>query len=150
MKTTSIIGLLGLALSVFITSFMKSFAGYCIFYSITYGGFFGLVYFICFRNTFSYFPHRKGMCAGICCFGFGLGSFIFNELFLKFVNPDNVQADSNHFFPKDVADRMPTALMIMSAIYFGLGCLTNALLFPLKSKSSVELESQISEEDSEK
>ena len=137
-----------MALCVFITSFMKSFAGYCIFYSMIYGFFFGFVYFICFRNTFSYFPHRKGMCAGICCFGFGIGSFIFNELFLKFVNPDNAPADENHIFPKEVANRMPTTLMIMSAIYFGLGCLTNAFLFPLKNKEDVELGSQISEEDS--
>ena len=150
MKTTSVIALSCYSLSVFLTSFMKNLAGYCVFYGFFSGFFFGLAYLICFRNTFSYFPHRKGMCAGICSLGFGIGSFIFNELFLKFVNPDNVQADQNHIFPKDVANRLPKTFMVMSAIYFGLGCLTNSLLFPLKNKEDALLESQLSEEDSEK
>lgn len=46
-----------------------------------------------FKNTYSYFPKRKGMCAGVCMMGYGIGSFIYNQIFLHLVNPKNLPSN---------------------------------------------------------
>ena len=93
MKKLCFIGTTGFALSVFLSSFMKTLTGYCIFYGALYGFFIGVGYMIPFKNTYSYFPHKKGMCAGVCMMGYGIGSFIYNQIFLRIVNPNNIPAD---------------------------------------------------------
>ena len=100
MKLLCFIGTTGFALTTLVSSFMKNFLGYCIFYGGFAGLLVGLAYLVPFKNCYSYFPDRKGMCAGICMMGYGFGSLIYNEIFLKIVNPNNIPADKDHFFPK--------------------------------------------------
>ena len=100
MKLLCFIGITSFAISVFISSFMKSFAGYCIFYGAFFGFSIGIAYLVPFKNCYSYFPDRKGMVGGVCMMGYGFGAVIYNQIFLKIVNPDNVPADQDHFFPQ--------------------------------------------------
>ena len=93
MKLLCFIGTTGFALSVFISSLMSSYIGYCIFYGAFLGFFAGIAYMMPFKNTYSYFPNRKGMCAGLCMMGYGIGSFLYNQIFLRIVNPDNIPSD---------------------------------------------------------
>ena len=93
-------GTTGFALSALAASFMKSFIGYCIFYGGFYGLFVGIAYLAPFKNCYSYFPERKGMCSGVITMGYGFGSLCYNQVFLKIVNPNNLPADKDHFFPK--------------------------------------------------
>lgn len=61
--------------------------------------------------------------------GFGLGAFVFNFILVAIVNPDNLKQENN-LFPEEVGERLPSALRILSGIYFGLGLLGILLTVP--------------------
>lgn len=63
--------------------------------------------------------------------GFGSGALIFNFILLGIVNPDN-EKQTNNLFPKEVGDRLPTALLVLSAVYLGVGLL--GVLLSIKPK----------------
>ena len=79
----------GFAGSVLAASYTDKLWTYTFYYSVCMGMAMGIGYMQPFKNTYSYFPHRKGMCAGICMMGYGIGSFLYNQLFLYLVNPYN-------------------------------------------------------------
>ena len=39
-----------------------------------------------------WFPHRKGLVAGVVVSGFGMGAFIFNQIQTKVANPNDLPA----------------------------------------------------------
>jgi MFS family permease len=144
MKLICLIGTTGVALSVFASAFIESYVGYCVVYGACFGFFVGIGYMMPLKNTYTYFPNRKGMCAGICMMGYGVGSLAYNEIFLKLVNPDNLAPDSEHFFPKEVADNFPKALLFLSLIYFIIGVIAFLLFYP----KPISLSTSILTEDS--
>jgi len=79
---------------------MKTFVGFVIFYGFSYGFSIGIGYFPPLKNCYLHLPHRKGLCAGICMSGFGLGSALFNYLIIGLVNPHDANVDPiTHKFP---------------------------------------------------
>ena len=78
MKMLAIIGMTGFCVSILIASFMKTVFTFVIFYGVGFGLFFGIAYMPPFKNTYAYFPNRKGMCSGVCMMGYGLGTFFYN------------------------------------------------------------------------
>lgn len=88
-----IIAVVGLSASVFISSFMKTFAGYVSFYGLIYGFFIGIGYYPPVKNAYLHLPNRKGLCSGICMAGFGFGSAIFNTVIMELVNPHDINVD---------------------------------------------------------
>lgn len=131
LKTLCFLGLWVFALSVFLASFMVSLWSFAAFYGGLFGFCVGISYMLPFKNSYSYFPNRKGMCAGICMAGYGFGSFVYNQIFLHLVNPNNLPFDEKtHIFPKEVADNFPGALRILAVIYFVLGTIACLLFIP--------------------
>jgi MFS family permease len=63
----------------------------------------GLTYMMPLVCCWEYFPERKGLITGIIVGSYGLGSFIFNLLSYKLVNPNNeaativIDADTHYF-----------------------------------------------------
>lgn len=100
MKTLCFIGIWGFAVSVLLASFMDALSTFTLFYGGFFGFFVGVAYMSPFKNTYSYFPYRKGMCAGVCMMGYGIGSFVYNQIFLHLVNPNNLPSNDNHIFPE--------------------------------------------------
>lgn len=92
-KILCFIGIWGFVLAIFIASYMEGLVSYTIFYGGFVGFFIGIAYMSPFKNTYSYFPNRKGMCAGICMMGYGIGSFFYNQIFLHIVNPNNLPSN---------------------------------------------------------
>ena len=41
-----------------------------------------------------WFPHRKGLVAGVVVSGFGMGAFIFNQIQTKVANPNDLPVAS--------------------------------------------------------
>lgn len=64
--------------AVFAVSFLQNFIGYIFFYGLIYGFSIGIGYVPPMKNAYLHLPHRKGLVAGICMSGFGLGSVLFN------------------------------------------------------------------------
>jgi len=86
-RPLAFIGMVGFVGSYLIASFVSSLSLYLTFYSAMAGLFQGIAYMIPFRNCYEYLPNRKGLCSGICMTAYGAGSFLFNWIILKLVNP---------------------------------------------------------------
>lgn len=132
MKVLCFLGVWGFVASVFIASFMNELWSFAIFYSGFFGLFVGLTYMIPIKNAYSYYPNRKGMSSGIIMMVYGVGPFIFNQVILKLVNPDNLPSNKNHIFPPEVALNFPNTLRVLSLIYFIVGTFGCLLFYPLK------------------
>ena len=61
--------------------------------------------------------------------GFGLGAFFFNFVVVALINPDNA-LQTDHLFPREVGDNVPSTLRVMSAIYAAVGLVGCALIQP--------------------
>ena len=72
---------------------MQTLVTFTLFYGTAFGFFVGIAYMAPFKNTYAYYPDRKGMCAGVCMMGYGIGAFVYNQIFLHLINPDNIGAD---------------------------------------------------------
>jgi hypothetical protein len=99
-----------------------------------------------------YFPDNKGLISGIIMGSYGGGSFIFNIIATKIVNPNGLNAtiktdDPNlTLFPPEVANRVPMLLRVLCTIWVGLVLLSASLIsIPPKAK---ELEKRIQDEAS--
>lgn len=82
-------GITGFVGSYFVTTFTSKLIFYLIFYASLAGLFQGVAYMIPFLNCYEHLPRRKGFSSGICMTAYGAGSFLFNFIILKLVNPNN-------------------------------------------------------------
>lgn len=123
------------------SSYLDALWDYTLVYSGALGIFIGIGYMLPFKNTYSYFPKRKGMCAGICMMGYGIGAFIYNQIFLFLVNPENEHSNENHIFPESVARRFPVALKFLALVYFSIGTVGCLLFIKIKPEDLAEPES---------
>lgn len=53
-------GVYGMVICVFVTSFFKSFAAFVFFYGVLFGFLVGFCYLIPVLNCYQYLPHKKG------------------------------------------------------------------------------------------
>lgn len=121
------IGLASVCLSsVLIVSFMKTLAGYIVFYMIFFGLFSGMLYLIPLKIAWGYFPEKKGTVSGIILFGYGFGSFIFGFVAQAIVNPQNLKPtipveegghQPSRYFTKEVYENVPSLFRILFACY---------------------------------
>ena len=100
---------------------------FTIFYSGFAGISIGMVYMVPFVNAYRYYPNRKGMCSGLMMMADAIGSFNYNLIFRAIVNPENIPADDEHFFPPSVANNFPKSIRYLCLVYFVLS-VTGALL----------------------
>ena len=62
-----------------------------------------------------YFPESRGLVSGIIVCGFGLGSFVFNFVSTRIVNPENLQPlydpfSKSEYYDSRVASRVPSMI----------------------------------------
>lgn len=88
-----IVAIIAMSASVLAASFMTQFVGFIIFYGFCYGFSIGIGYFPPLKNCYMHLPKHKGLCAGVCMSGFGLGSAVFNYIIVALINPDDVNID---------------------------------------------------------
>ena len=72
--------------------------------------------------AWEYFPEKRGIVTGIVFGAFGLGAFVFSFVAQALINPDGAPAvtiNKNKYWEKDVADRVPSSLRILCAIWLG-------------------------------
>ena len=98
-RITTLISIIGIAGSYVLLSFGKAFWVYVLLYGVVFGMFLGYGYLNPIKNAVEHIPTKKGktslkagLCSGICIFGFGISSVVFNLLLLKLINPDNESA----------------------------------------------------------
>jgi MFS family permease len=125
-------------LAFFGSSFVTSPSLFIGLYCTAFGFGKGLMYSAALAAGWSHLPKRKGLASGVIICGFGFGGFIFGKVTTSLCNPNNVNpqlysinhGQSEHFFPPEVADRVPKTLQKLCLIYtclwlFGLLTVTN-------------------------
>jgi hypothetical protein len=90
--------------SVLISSFQTNFYVFLLFYGILQGIGAAMLYVLPVKTCWGYYPNRKGIVSGIIIGVFGLGSFTFNMISSKLINPDGVKPDEQNLVPKEVYD----------------------------------------------
>mmetsp|Transcript_36777 Transcript_36777/g.33005 ORF Transcript_36777/g.33005 Transcript_36777/m.33005 type:complete len:164 (-) Transcript_36777:852-1343(-) len=124
-KLTLICGIIIIALTVFICSFVTNLYLFIFLYAILVGVSAGLMYMVPIICGWKYFPKKKGAVSGIIVAGYGFGSFTFNLIAVALVNPDNesasVEIDGHKYFTSDVYDRVPLMFRILALCYLCIG-----------------------------
>jgi MFS family permease len=93
-----------------------------------------MTYMIPLVCSMEYFPDHKGLVTGIIVGSYGLGSFIFNLVATKIVNPSGASADLHTpdpnltLFRPAVANRVPTLLRILCAVWACLVLIAASLI----------------------
>jgi hypothetical protein len=81
----------------------------------------GMCYMVPLVCNWEYFPEKKGLVTGIIVGSYGFASFIFGLISTKICNPNNIDPtiDGNQikFFTADVADRVPTMMRVLVAMW---------------------------------
>ena len=77
------------------------------------------------KNSWYFYPEKKGLISGIILFGYGGSSMIFSGFADKVINPNNESAESNGLYNKSISDntylyikKLNIILFIMSLIGF--------------------------------
>lgn len=110
-----------------------------------------MTYMIPLVCSMEYFPERKGLVTGIIVGSYGLGSFIFNLVATKIVNPTGAAADLRTpdpnltLFHPIVANRVPMLLRILCMVWLCLVLISASLV----SKPSPEASANLKEEATE-
>ena len=105
--------------SILISTFMKTWWSFVAFYAVTQSIGIGIVYWVPIICAWEWFPDRKGLISGLIIGAFGFGAFFFSFLSTAIANPNNLAAaviqgseNTDKFFPKEVASRVPYMLRI--------------------------------------
>lgn len=86
-RITALITVCGISMTIFFLSFCNRFIFYILIYGFLFGLFIGYGYLAPIKNCYEHIPTRKGLCSGVCIFGFGISALLFNFLLLKLINP---------------------------------------------------------------
>lgn len=126
---------------IYASSYTKDLATFIALYGTLSGIGTGMTYMIPLVCCMEYFPNNKGLISGIIMGSYGLGSFIFNIVATKIVNPNGENADIKtddpnlNLFSPAVANRVPMLLRILCMVWVGLVLLSACLIsIPPKEK----------------
>lgn len=92
----------------------------------------GLAYMTPMSNGFGWYPHRKGLVAGVILAGFGIGTFIFNMVQTAYVNPDNLsplETAEGYFTQESILEKVPNLFVFIGSIYAAMQFVGCCLLF---------------------
>ncbi|XP_076454079.1 apicoplast pyruvate carrier 1-like [Babylonia areolata] len=100
-----------------------------------------------------WFPHRKGLVAGITMGGYGGGAFMWNQVVTKWINPHNLQPDvvdgeNRYFTQAELLHRVPSCFLVLGGILTGLQllCLLS-FSYPGPPKSDTTVEVMVVEDE---
>jgi MFS family permease len=93
------------------------------------------------KNSWKYFPKSQGLVNGIILGGAGISSSVLTPLADYFIiNPDKEKANEDTgLYPKEVGDRVPTYLIILSVTFLILGIISLIFTFPFKEEENTEV-----------
>ena len=100
----------------------------------------GLGNLIYMKNSWKYFPKSQGLINGIILGGAGISSSVLTPLadFL-IINPGKEKANEiTGLYPKEVGDRVPKYLIILSVTFLILGLFSLLFNFPLREEDNNE------------
>ena len=116
--------------SILAATYMKTFWGFALFYTVGFPLGIGFVYWTPTMCGWEWFPKNKGLISGLTLGGFGFGAFIFGFITTAIANPNNLKPEvpsdgstTDKLFPDSVAEKVPYMFRFCLAIWTGLGIL---------------------------
>lgn len=108
----------------------------------------GLAYGVSMAVGMRYFPNYKGLINGLILAGYGFGSFVFNPILTKIVNPDNYKLPEGvfwyyikeNYYPPEIVKRVPTAFAILGLSFAAIQLVAALLLRNPIEKKEIPLE----------
>lgn len=104
-------------LSVYLSSYTKSWDAFLIIYAVIFPIGIGICYYTPLMCGWEHLPSKKGAVSGLVIGGFGFGAFIFGFISTAIANPDNLKKvkedpsctgdDCESYFPEEVSDKVP-------------------------------------------
>ena len=119
---------------IYASSYTKDLTSFIALYGTLSGIGTGMTYMIPLVCCMEYFPNNKGLISGIIMGSYGLGSFIFNIVATKIVNPNGENADIKtddpnlNLFSSEVANRVPMMLRLLCMVWIGFVLLSACLI----------------------
>ncbi len=86
-RLTATLSIVVFSATIFLASFIKSYWGFMLMYSVIPPFVLGLAYMIPLNCGWAYFPQHKGKVTGIISTAFGLSTSLFNIIATDMVNP---------------------------------------------------------------
>jgi len=120
-----------LVVGTLLASTATSLWGLVLTYGIPFGTGMGITYAAPIAEAIKWVPWNKGLFTGIIVAGFGAGAFVFGQIAMAVVNPEeeNVNQDTDYFDPESaIPGRVPTMFLVLGCCYSVLYCISIALI----------------------
>ena len=89
----------------------------------------GMTYMVPIHHGWLWFPERPGLISGIIIGGFGVSGIIFDNLFTKMINPDNISIDADGLYPDSVNERFEKSYLTLIFCWMAISATGSALIF---------------------
>lgn len=130
-QRTMMLGGAILVAGTLLASTATSLWGLILTYGVPFGTGMGIMYAAPIAEAIKWMPHKKGLFTGIIVAGFGAGAFVFGQVAIAVVNPENenVNEDTDYFDDNSpVPDRVPMMFLVLGCCYFVFFCIGIALV----------------------
>lgn len=119
------VGLLFCVVGVFASAFCTAYYSFVFWYACVFGLGAGSIFTAPLVVAWGHYPNSQGRVTGIVMSAHGLASLFFNPLTTALVNPDNLSPTipeitgsvTRFYFDSTVAERVPTMLLCLSAVF---------------------------------
>ena len=81
------------------------------------------------KNSWYFYPEKKGFISGIISFGYGVSSMIFSGFADRIINPNNERTEPNGLFNKSIADNTYSYIKKLNIILFIMSIIGFLLIF---------------------
>ena len=113
---------------------------------IIFGMAIGFSYISVTRNSWYFYPDKKGFVSGIILFGYGVSSMIFSGIADSIINPNNETTESSGYFKKSIADNTYVYIKKLNIILFVMS-LIGFLLISDYNRSKLKINSEQNKEN---
>lgn len=107
----------GIALSYF---FCNNYWPFALVYGFISGCGIGIAYSSPMAVCMKWLPNHKGLVNGLITAGYGMGAFIFNQVQLKLINPNNEPPAESPYYSAEQVKDFPKVVLYLGAIYFSV------------------------------
>lgn len=110
-----------LSLCVFITVFgCRNYYAVALIYGLLGGCGTGITYNAPMSVCMKWFPKSKGLVNGIIVGGYGFGSFVFSQIQLAIINPNNEKPADGDYYSGEQVKKLPLLFIVTGIVYIAL------------------------------
>ena len=131
---------------MYFASYTQNFANFALIFGLGNGIILGIIYILPIGHCYQFFPRRKTTISFFIIAASGVGTLIFAYIAFTCINPNNLSLDEagfNLFYGRDVAEKFPDFLKILSGMTLGFVSGGGLLLFSYPTKLENNMKQEI-------